>query len=182
MGADLEPKRGKKKLQHLPNVTSASGWYRRLHGPIFKLLLYVSNSVQLWLQSFPVWHFLTKKCSLFRIITDYCRPQKRPTIWIWVQLLRTFGHFEPQRRFFVPKNCTILPAFIFAPPPSPPRAFYQISPTLWVFFANGSCKKHPFWTGTLPKYSLKFAPVTIPGDDAHKFWEQPTNSRSLKVK
>ena len=35
-----------------------------------------------------------KNCSLFRIIVDYCRPQKRPTIWIWVQLLWAFGHFE----------------------------------------------------------------------------------------
>jgi len=37
--------------------------------------------------------------------------QKRPTIWIWVQSLWTFGHFVPQQRFFVPKNCTILVCF-----------------------------------------------------------------------
>ena len=37
-----------------------------------------------------------KNCSLLRIIVDYCQPQKRPTIWIWMQLPRAFGNFKPQ--------------------------------------------------------------------------------------
>jgi len=52
-----------------------------------------------------------KVCSLFRIIADYYRPQKRPMIWVWVQLLWKFRHFESQRRIFVSKNCTILVCF-----------------------------------------------------------------------
>jgi len=50
-------------------------------------------------------------CSLIWIMADYCRPQKRRMIWIWVQLLQEFLHFESQHRFFVPKNCTILVCF-----------------------------------------------------------------------
>jgi len=57
---------------------------------------------------FPCVALSYKNCSLFRIIADHCRPQQRPTIWIWVQLLWAFAHFEPQYRFCVPKNCTIL--------------------------------------------------------------------------
>jgi len=52
-----------------------------------------------------------KNCCLLRIIVNYCQLQKRPMIWIWVQLLREFRHFEPQHRFFVPKTCTILVCF-----------------------------------------------------------------------
>jgi len=48
-----------------------------------------------------VWHFLTSKdCSLCRIIADYCRPQKRPMIWIWLQFLWEFRHFEPHIDFW----------------------------------------------------------------------------------
>ena len=36
---------------------------------------------------------------------DCSELQKRPTIWIWAQLLWTFGHFAPQQWFFVPTNC-----------------------------------------------------------------------------
>ena len=47
-------------------------------------------------------------CFLLRINVDYCRPQKRPMIWIWVQLLLEFCLFESQHWFCVPKNCTVL--------------------------------------------------------------------------
>jgi len=33
--------------------------------------------------------------SLFQIIVDYCQPQKRTTIWIWVQLLENFVNLNP---------------------------------------------------------------------------------------
>jgi len=49
-------------------------------------------------------------------------PQKRPTIWIWVQLLWAFGHghFEPQCRFLVPNNCAIL------------VCFHPLTSTMWL--------------------------------------------------
>jgi len=51
------------------------------------------------------------KCSFFCIIGNYCKLQKTPPNWMWVQLLWEFGHFELQLRFFVSKNCTILVFF-----------------------------------------------------------------------
>ena len=48
---------------------------------------------------FPCVAVSYKNWSIFRIIADYCRPQKRPSIWIRVQLFWAFGPFEPQHRF-----------------------------------------------------------------------------------
>jgi len=57
---------------------------------------------------FPCVALSYKNRSILRIIADYWQPQKRSTIWIWVQLPWAFAHYELQHRFFVPKNCTIL--------------------------------------------------------------------------
>ena len=51
---------------------------------------------------FPCVALSSYDCSLLQIIVDYCQIQKRPTIWIWVQLLWAFGHFAFQRCIFVP--------------------------------------------------------------------------------
>ena len=67
---------------------------------------------------FPCVALSYKNRSIFQIITDYWPPQKRSTIWIWVQLLWAFGHFELQHWFLVPKNCTILFFFGSASIPS----------------------------------------------------------------
>jgi len=50
---------------------------------------------QLWQYSLHVWYFLDAiaPSSGYSWITATWT-QKRPTIWIWLQLLRTFGHFK----------------------------------------------------------------------------------------
>jgi len=51
-------KKHRKNKQPGPDGSNAASWYGRFRGPISPLLVF--NSVQLKLQSFPVWHFLTK--------------------------------------------------------------------------------------------------------------------------
>ena len=54
-------------------------------------------------------------CGIFLIklipLTNNRELKKRPTIWILVQLLWTFGHFAPQQKLLLPNNCTILVCF-----------------------------------------------------------------------
>ena len=51
-------KKHRKKEQPWPNGSNAASWYGRFCGPISPLSVF--NSVQLKLQYFPVWNFLTK--------------------------------------------------------------------------------------------------------------------------
>jgi len=94
-----------------------------------------------------------QKFIIFRIIADYCRPQKRPTIWIWVQSQNSywaFGHFEPQHRFLVPKNCTILVclhSFWLSPHP----LYLALRLGFWNLQENWSCRLFWAWVISFSK-------------------------------
>ena len=107
------------KTQPGPDGSNASGWYWRSVGR-FAVIDVQLCSTTIAIFSCLALSYKNLNCSLFRII-DYCRPQRRPTISIWVQFF-WIGHFESQHRFF----CTTdlynhgLTPFFIAQPPSPP--------------------------------------------------------------
>ena len=86
-----------KKTRHRLDGLNASGWYGRLLVPISPLLVF--KSVQLWQQSFHVWHFLVKidPSPWYSCITTN---PNISIVWIWMKLLRAFGHFASQQRIF----------------------------------------------------------------------------------
>ena len=103
-----------------PKKTSARvGWLKRLrlvHATWWATFEVIRDQLSSTMtEIFLCVAFSYKNCSLFQIIANYCRPQKRPMIWIWVLLLWEFRHFESQHRFLYQRIVWSL----FASMPSP---------------------------------------------------------------
>jgi len=127
-----------KKTRPGPDGPNTSGWYGWLVGwfRLFRwstLINYDSN-------------LLMRGAFLIKLIlpTNNRELQKRPLIWICLQLLWTFDHFAPQQLFFVQKNCTIL--FCFHPLPLAWPFPFRLSRTHMI--ALGTIGK---WQARIPK-------------------------------
>jgi len=84
------------------------GWFRFHHW----------STLIKWQQSFHAWQFLEKNCSQLQIFMNYCQPNrdKRPSIWIWVQLLKNLVISTPNIDFLYQR---IVQSWFDSSPPPP---------------------------------------------------------------
>jgi len=118
-GMEAKLKRKKTKCFSVPNSKTnptRAGWPKRERLGLIRATQWADFTVitdQLWSTIAAIFSCVAlsfQDCSLPLIFVYYCQPQKKPN-WISVKLLRAFGHFVSQQRFFVTRIGTILVRF-----------------------------------------------------------------------